>query len=246
MIKFDKEQRIIVTGASSGIGEGTALMLNELGASVIGIGRNTERLQAMRANCKYPENCFIETKDLAEDIEGLPAYVKLLKEKYGKFHGLALCAGISEVKPLQMLSFDEMSHLFNINYFSSVFMAKGFADRRINNGSGSAIVVVSSISSSLCDRGQISYSGSKAALSASMKAMAKELVTFGIRVNVLSPADIKTPMTLNDEMVVLRGDREKHYPLGFGEVEDVAAFITYLLSDKAKWIACQDYIINCV
>jgi NAD(P)-dependent dehydrogenase (short-subunit alcohol dehydrogenase family) len=239
MIKFDKEQRIIVTGASSGIGEGTALMLNELGASVIGIGRNTERLQAMRAKCKYPENCFVETKDLAEDIEGLPAYVKSLKEKYGKFHGLALCAGINEVKPLQLLSFDEMSHLFNINYFSSVFMAKGFADRRINNGSGSAIVAVSSGASSICEKGHISYSGSKAALCASMKAMATELVKFGIRVNVLSPTEIKTPMTMDGL------DREKLYPLGFGEVDDVAAFIAYLLSDKAKWIACQDYIIDC-
>jgi len=240
MIKFDREQRIIVTGASSGIGECTALMLNELGATVIGIGRNTERLRQMQANCKYPENCFIETKDLAEDIEGLPAYVKSLKEKYGKFHGLALCAGISCVKPLQMLSFDEMKHLFDTNYFSSIFMAKGFADRRINNGAGSAIVAVSSISSSLCDRGHISYSGSKAALSASMKAMAKELVTSGIRVNVLSPAEVKTPMTMDSL------DREKLYPLGFGEVADVASFIAYLLSDKAKWIACQDYIINCI
>ena len=85
MISFNKDQVYIVTGASSGLGEGTALLLNELGATVVGIARNEERLNSMRAKCKYPENMHIEIKDLAEDIEGLPQYVKELKEKYGKF-----------------------------------------------------------------------------------------------------------------------------------------------------------------
>ena len=74
MISFTSEQRFIVTGASSGIGEGVALLLNELGATVVGIGRNQERLEAMKAKAKRPENIFLEQKDLAEDIAGLPAW----------------------------------------------------------------------------------------------------------------------------------------------------------------------------
>ena len=81
MISFKKEQVYIVTGASSGIGEATAILLNELGATIVGIGRNQERLEAMKAKCKYPENVFLEQKDLTEDIEGLPKYVKELKDK---------------------------------------------------------------------------------------------------------------------------------------------------------------------
>ena len=68
MISFNPEQRFIVTGASSGIGEGVALLLNELGATVIGIGRNAERLEGMKAKCKHPENVFLEQKELTEDI----------------------------------------------------------------------------------------------------------------------------------------------------------------------------------
>lgn len=103
MISFNKEQRFIVTGASSGLGEGTALLLNELGATVVGIARNEERLKVMKAKCKYPENMHIEIKDLTEDIEGLPQYVKELKNKYGKFSGMAYCAGITQVQPLKLL-----------------------------------------------------------------------------------------------------------------------------------------------
>ena len=117
MISFNKEQIYIVTGASSGIGEGTALLLNELGATVIGIARNEERLNAMKAKCKNPENMHIEIKDLTEDIEGLPNYVKELKNKYGKFSGMAYCAGICEVKPLQLIDYNEMKYLFDIDYF---------------------------------------------------------------------------------------------------------------------------------
>ena len=62
-MEFKKEDLIIVTGASSGIGEGTALMLNEQGATIIAIARNEERLNAMKAKCKYPENMHIEIKE---------------------------------------------------------------------------------------------------------------------------------------------------------------------------------------
>lgn len=116
MISFNKEQIFIVTGASSGIGEGVALLLNELGATVVGIARNEKRLNEMKTKCKYPENMHIEIKDLAEDIEGLPNYIKELKNKYGKFTGLAYCAGICQVNPLQTLNYNEMKTLFDIDY----------------------------------------------------------------------------------------------------------------------------------
>lgn len=244
MISFNKEQIFIVTGASSGLGEGTALLLNELGATVVGIARNAERLNAMKAKCKYPENMYLEIKDLTEDIDGLPAYMKELKNKYGKFQGLAYCAGIVEVKPLQLLTSHEMRKLFDINYFAPIMMAKGFADRRINNGAGASAVFISSLSSISCSRGMITYSGAKAALSSSIKAIAKECAPYKIRFNCVSPSDIKTPMVLNDAAEFMK-DKEKIYPMGYGDVEDVANMIVFLLSDKAKWIASQNYIIDC-
>ena len=239
-MEFKKEDIIIVTGASSGIGEGVALMLNELGATVVAIARNEERLNNMKAKCKYPENMHIEIKDLAENIDGLPQYVKELKNKYGKFKGLAYCAGTSDVVPLQSVEIEHIKKLFDINYFAPVFMVKGFVDRRNNIGQGASVVVISSISGIKADKGQCEYAGSKAAIAASMKAIAREVASQGIRVNCVSPSDVKTPLTMHK----IEQENPK-YPFGCGEVSDVANMITYLLSDKAKWITTQNYVIDC-
>lgn len=238
MISFNKEQIYIVTGASSGIGEGTALLLNELGATVIGIARNEERLKAMKAKCKYPENMFLEIKDLTEDIENLPQYVKELKNKYGKFSGMAYCAGICEVKPLQLIDYNEMKYLFDIDYFAPIFMAKGFVDRRNNIGKGASIVFISSMGRHLCDRGMTTYAGAKNALSASVKVISREVVGSGVRVNSVSPSNVATAMSENKEL-------EKLYPLGFAKVEDIANYVIFLLSDKTSWITSQDYTLDC-
>lgn len=247
MIQFNKNQIYIVTGASSGIGEATALSLNELGATVIGMGRSIERLEKMKTKCKYPENMFLEPKDLTEDIGELPNYIKELKDKYGKFSGMAYCAGMSGVYPLKILDYEKAMKVFNINYFAPVLMTKGFVDRRNNIGRGASCVYISSMDAKICTRGQSIYSGSKAGLAASIKAISKEVSGQGIRLNCVLPSIIKTPMTSNN-FVNLTGvteDMQKDsYPFGWGEPNDVANMIVYLLSDKAKFISGQNYIID--
>lgn len=242
MISFNKEQIFIVTGASSGLGEGTALLLNELGATVIGIARNEERLNKMKAKCKYPENMHLEIKDLTEDIEGLPNYVKELKNKYGKFTGLACCAGIVDIKPLQIIDKKEMEKLFDIDYYAPIFLTKGFADRRNNVGVGASIVYIASIAAKYCDRGMLNYAGAKAALISSAKTIGRELAPQGIRVNCVSPSDIVTPMVETSNEV---RTNFAYYPLGAGQVDDVANMVVFLLSDKAKWLTTQNYRLDC-
>ena len=215
--------------------------MNELGATVIGIGRSQERLEGMKAKAKYPENIFLEQKDLTEDIEGLPAWIKSLKDKYGKFQGMAYCAGIGRVQPLKAVDFDYMQRAFSVNYFAPVFMAKGFTDKRNNNGKGSAIVCIASGGGVHCDPGMTEYAGSKGALIATMQSVARELAPSGVRVNCVSPTLIATNMA--DD--VARAFAEGKYPMGIGKPEYVANVIAFLLSDKTEWITAQNYIIDC-
>ena len=248
MIIFNKEQIYIVTGASSGIGEATAILLNELGATVVGIGRNQERLEGMKAKCKSPENMFLEQKDLTEDIEGLPKYVKSLKEKYGKFSGMAYCAGVSALNPLRTITYEYLTNIFDINYFAPIMMIKSIGDKRNNVGLGTSIVTISSIDAILNSKGQSVYGASKAALSASIKALSRELTQQnGVRINAVLPSMIKTSMTMNSQVQGLGINQNinfEEYPFGWGEPNDVANMIVYLLSDKAKFISGQNYVID--
>lgn len=242
MIRFDKEQIFLLTGASSGIGEGTALQLNALGATVIAIARNTTRLNALKEKAKFSENMHVEMKDLTEDIEALPNYVTALKKKYGKFQGMAYCAGMVEVKPMKLLDLSEMQALYDINLFAPIFMAKGLGDRRNNVGKGASMVFISSLAAINSDKGQTSYAGSKAGLCASVKSIARELAPQGVRVNCILPSDIRTSMVntgLKDE------ERFAAYPMGIGEVDDVSNMVMYLLSDTSKWITGQNHILDC-
>jgi NAD(P)-dependent dehydrogenase (short-subunit alcohol dehydrogenase family) len=242
LIAFHQDQRFVVTGASSGLGRSIALLLNDLGATVVGIGRNRQRLDALREQARRPENMFVETRDLAADISELPDYVTSLRAKYGKLQGLVYSAGVLQYEPLQSLDHTAISQLFAVNYFGPIFFAKGFADRRNNNGKGSAMVFISSLAALTCDRGMIAYSGTKAALAASAKCISRELAPRGIRVLSLMPGIVRTEMEKQAERI--GGNSQLSIPLGLGEPEDIAAITAFLLSDKAKWITSQNLVID--
>lgn len=238
---FSSKQRFIITGASSGIGKEIALFLNRLGATVIGIGRDTGRLNEMKSNAFRPENVFVEQKDLTANIEDLSSYVKKLKEKYGKFSGMVYCAGVVPIQPLAITDINTVQNTLNINYLAPVFLAKGLADKRNNIGAGTSMVFLSSAAAYISDKGHLAYAGSKAALCAAVKSMAKEYAKNKIRMNCILPSNIRTsksPQEYIDSQI-------QQYPMGFGEPIDVAELAAFLLSKEASWITGQNYVLDC-
>lgn len=231
----------LVTGANSGIGHLCAKTLLELGYEVVGLDRMDNNMKQWQN--QFGDNFHPVQKDLSTDIDQLPDFVTSLKEKFGCFSGMVCCAGISDIQPLRMLDFSKLQKMMTINCYAPLFLAKGFCKKGNNIGSGSSIVLISSAAGIKNDKGQISYSASKAAASAAFRCLAREVSAQKIRVNIISPVDVKTPMM--DELNKLRNFNPDNYPLGVMEPKDVVNFILFLLSDKTSKISCQNYILDC-
>ena len=247
MIQFSEHETFVVTGASSGIGRATALRLHGLGANVVGVGRNTVRLGELKAETGESLRMHVEQKDLTEDLDALHAWVRGIKDRYGPLRGLILAAGMQQTVPLQAMAMDQAKALFDLNYFSHICLARGFCDRRVHAGTGSSIVFISSTVSVRPVPGIISYSASKGAIDAAMRAMAIELAHLGIRINAVSPGFVRTRMVESWEQTSteeqLQKRREQH-PLGFGRPEDVADACCFLVSESARWITGHCLVVD--
>ncbi|MFT4536371.1 MAG: NAD(P)-dependent dehydrogenase (short-subunit alcohol dehydrogenase family) [Saprospiraceae bacterium] len=223
---------VLVTGASSGIGAKTAVLLSQSGAKLILTGRNEEKLQETFSDLGGSGHLKISA-DLTNEEE----IVKLIAS-LPKLDSVVHCAGIIKPFPIKYISYKQISEIFKINFDASVLLTAGLLKQKKVNHNAS-IVFMSSVSSQFAHKGGALYSASKAAINAFSKSIAIEYAAKKIRSNVISAAMVRTPIfdqaetSVTSEMMDLH---EKEYPLGFGETEDVANAILFLLSDASRWI----------
>ncbi|MCG3713222.1 SDR family oxidoreductase [Aliarcobacter butzleri] len=246
MIKFNGEN-ILVTGASDGLGKAICLLLNSLGANVIGIARSEDKLKSLKAEMEYKEKFSYIIRDLSIDIDELPSLVSKIAKEYGKLSGLVYAAGIIEILPLKAITEEKLNQIHGLNFNAGVMLCKGFSDKRNNVGDKSSIVLLSSIASLLGYKGLISYSTSKGAINSLVKSLAIELSQNKIRVNTVSPGHINTELFNQNKEFYSKEfleELETKYPFGLGEPEDIANIVTFLLSDKSRWITGQNIVVD--
>lgn len=245
MIKFNG-RNILVTGASDGIGKAICLLLNSLGANVIGIARSKDKLKVLREEMSHKDKFTYISRDLSVDIDELPSLVSKIVKEYGKLSGLVYAAGKLELLPIKSLDIESIDSLYSVNFKSLLMITKGFVDKR-NSLENSSVVYISSIASIIGEKGMISYSTSKGAINSLVKTLAVEVANRSIRVNSILPGHVETKMAQQSKDVNSQkylDELNTMYPLGLGEPEDVANLVTFLLSNSSKWITGQNIVID--
>lgn len=231
---------VLVTGASSGIGQETAIQCSKLGAKVIITARNEERLKETLSQMEGEGHQMILAELTNQDDLGR------LIDEVGELQGLVLCAGWGITAPFPFSTKEKFDAVFGINFFAPVELLRLLVKKK-KMAKESSVVIVSSIGGvKSFQLGNGIYGASKAALNSTMKFCAKELATKKIRVNSVNPGMVNTKLiqggTITEEQHKL--DMEK-YPLKrYGEPEDIAYGIIYLLSNASTWITGHSLVID--
>ena len=227
-------KKILITGASSGIGRGIAIECSRIGASVIITGRNKERLQETLCMMDHQQEHSMVIADLSS-VEGV---FTLADAVDNTIDGLVLCAGFTIVKPFKYVSDKDLDDIMNVNYKAPVLLAQRLLKKK-KISKGASIVFISSVSGVFISApaGAL-YSGSKGAVNGIAKAMAIDLSSRGVRVNCVNPGMVDTNIFAKGDITKEQLEEDvKNYPLGrYGKPEDIAYAVIYLLSDASNWV----------
>ncbi|MDL1984177.1 MAG: SDR family oxidoreductase [Deltaproteobacteria bacterium] len=235
---------IMVTGASSGLGREASILLSQLGAHVILVGRNEEQLNKTLSLMEGDRH-YIKPFDLKE-VDEIPKWMKAIAAETGPLSGLVHSAGISATLPLRGTSTKKLEEIMRVNFTAAMNLTKAIRLKGIRAKSVS-IVCISSVVGLAGTPGLSAYSASKGALISFCRSAAVELANEGIRINSVAPGHVMTEMgektrdTLPPEH--FKALEAKH-PLGFGTPRDVANAVAFLLADTGKWITGTTMVVD--
>jgi NAD(P)-dependent dehydrogenase (short-subunit alcohol dehydrogenase family) len=238
-------KKILVTGASSGLGKATAVGLSRLGAKLTLVARDETRLKSVYSELESDGHRWISF-DLIRDFEKIPQLIKKDALERGPYFGLVHSAGIEKTLPVRAVSSQDYDELMDINTKSAFFLAKGFCQKKCFVPGG-GIVFIASVASIVGQGGRSLYCLSKGALVAMMKSMAVELSSKRIRVNTVSPGQIETEMISSVKSKMLPDQYDaiiKEHPLGLGQPDDVAYAVSFLLAETGKWITGTNLVVD--
>jgi NAD(P)-dependent dehydrogenase (short-subunit alcohol dehydrogenase family) len=230
---------ILVTGASSGIGRSVATEAARLGARIIVTGRNEERLQEVLSFLDG-EGHSTMIADVTKDGDR-----QALVRRLPMLHGVSHNAGANKLTVFKYLSEGTLTEILKLNFTSTILMQREIlkAKKMLID---SSIVFTASVASSTPTIGNCAYAASKGAVASAARVLALELAPKNIRVNCVSPGMVLT--NLVNGLPLTEKEHKKNaalYPLGrYGQPEEVAWMICYLLSDAARWITGTDLRID--
>lgn len=234
-----KDKVFLITGSTGAIGSALAKKLDGLGARLILVGRNAERINLMiNQSLKYNHHKALEIN--LEESDSISNVFKNFETGENiKIDGFVHAAGIGEVRPLKMTTPKFIDKTFNVNFISFIEIIRNINTVKFRNNTLN-IVGISAIGAFQGNATKTAYCASKAAMNAAVRCLAIELGDKGVRINTIAPGATYSKMM--DDILDLPGGeftlnkiKERQF-LGVCSPEDIADGVLFLLSDSSRMI----------
>lgn len=233
---------ILITGASSGIGKAAAIECAKMGANVVLVGRNEQRLKETYEECvSNGISAHIIIADISKGND-----LDRVVEQCHNIDGLVNNAGVIKTLPVQFVKKDDIDDVLNVNLYGPMLLQQKILRKKKISKGGSIVYTCSMCGVYNVEFANGIYAASKGALNAWMKTSALELAQKGIRVNSVCPGMVDTNI-MNDSVVTAeeRKADSKAYPLKrYGKPEEIAKSIVFLLSDATSWMTGTALLID--
>ena len=234
-----ENKKIIVTGASGGIGNSIVQKLNECGANILASGTRVEKLEELK-------NKFKNVKILKFDIsqnEKIEEFIENASKELGGLDCIVNNAGITQDNLAIRMNLEEWKKVVDLNLTSTFLMSKFAVKKMLKNKKGK-IINITSVVGHTGNLGQANYTASKAGVIAMSKSLAIEYAKKNINVNCISPGFIKTAMTDKIDEKFKEVIISKIPSARLGEPQDIANAVIFLASSRSDYINGETLHVN--
>ena len=241
-----KNKNVIITGCNKGIGKATLEGFARYGANIFACVRSdSSEFRKLITNLKkkHKVKIYIFKLDLLKK-SSISDCVNKINKITKNIDILVNNAGILFNSLFQMTSEKQLKEIFQVNYFSQIYLTQMISRGMAKNKTGN-IIFVSSTSAINGDYGRFAYSSSKAAILSSVKTLSKELSGYNIRVNAISPGLTGTDLMLsNTKENIIKSEVEKISLKRIASTNEIADVILFLASKKSSYVNGQNIVID--
>lgn len=233
-----KDKVVLITGASSGIGKQCAISCAQMGAKIVLVGRDKERLEDTRTSLEGDSHL-----SFVLDVTQYDKYEEIINQAVndlGAISGFIHCAGHEITLPINAMKPIHYEQIMAVNVIAAFEIVKLISKKKYA-AEQQSFILISSVYGLVGNTALTAYSASKGALIAAAKSLALELAPKKCRVNTISPGWVLGTGITKE---VQNSEKENEYPLGYGTTTDVANACIYLLSDASSWVTGTNLIVD--